>query len=159
MRPQLGKSQWLVALAIGALPLCAAYAHAASHGVASPSPIVVTFGREGGNMLPLRVTIDATGAVAISAPGRTTPSSVHLSPDALDGLRTLATAEGFAAMPLRQIGHGLPDVGGRYVGIRTGSALTVVHVRYVHNRAFDQTLRRAQRHGGPADLRRAGFAP
>jgi hypothetical protein len=138
MRPQRGKLPWLVTLAIAGLPLCAAHAHAASHGVAPPSPIVVTFGREGGNMLPLRVTIDATGAVVISAPGRATPSSVRLSPDALDGLRTLAAAEGFATMPLRQIGRGLPDVGGRYVGIRTGSALRVVHARYVHNRAFDQ---------------------
>ena len=84
------------------------------------------------------VTIDATGAVAISAPGRPSPSSVHLSPDALDGLRALAAAEGFAAMALRQIGRGLPDVGGRFVGIRTGGALKVVYVRYVRNRAFDQ---------------------
>ncbi len=138
MRQRLGSPQWWAAFAVGSIAPLVAHAHAASRGAMPPSPVVVTFGREGGNMLPLRVTIDATGSVAISAPGRTTPSAVRLSPDALDGLRTLAAAEGFATMPPHQIGRGLPDVGGRFVGIRTGSALKVVQVRYVHNRAFDQ---------------------
>lgn len=119
---------------------CAPHGDAAlRHAALGPtSPIVVTFGSEGGNMLPLRVTIDARGAVAISAPGRTAPPSVRLSQDALDGLRMLAAAEGFAAMPPHQIGHGLPDVGGRFIGVRVGGALKVVQVRYVRNRAFDQ---------------------
>ena len=89
-------------------------------------------------MLPLRVTIDASVAVTSSAPRRTTPSSMRLSPDTLDGLRTLAAAEGIPTMPSRQVGRGLPDVGGRFVSIRTGGTLKAVHVRYVRNRAFDQ---------------------
>ncbi len=140
MGQRLGQLFWGAALAVGGLtsiaPL-AAHAHAAPHRVAVPSPVLVTFGREGGNMLPLHVTIDAIGSVAIATPGRT-PPPVRLSPDALDGLRTLAAAEGFAAMPPRQIGRGLPDVGGRFIGVRTGGVLKVVHVRYVRNRAFDQ---------------------
>ena len=143
MRQRLGQLFWWAALAVGGLaviaPLTAlsAHVHAASHRVAALSPIMVTFGREGGNMLPLRVTIDATGAVAIASPGRTSPP-IRLSLDALDGLRTLAAAEGFATMPPRQIGRGLPDVGGRFIGVRMGGTLKVVHVRYVRNRAFDQ---------------------
>ncbi len=89
-------------------------------------------------MLPLRVTIDASVAVTFSAPRRPTPSSMRLSPDTLDGLRTLAATEGIATVPSRQVGRGLPDVGGWFVSIRTGGTLKAVHVRYGRNRAFDQ---------------------
>ncbi len=100
-------------------------------------------------MLPLRVTIDASVAVTVSAPRRPTPSSMRLSPDTLDGLRTLAAAEGSATMPSRQAGRAFPDVGGWFVGIRTGGRLKAVHMRDVRNRAVRPTLRRAQRCGGP----------
>jgi hypothetical protein len=36
------------------------------------------------------------------------------------------------------IGHGLPDVGGRFVTIYTASGVKSVHVRFVRNAAFDQ---------------------
>ncbi len=87
-------------------------------------------------MLPLRGTIDASVAVIVNAPRRPIPSSMRLSPDTLDGLRTLAAAEGSATMPSRQAGRGFPDVGGRFVGIRTGGTLKAVLVRDGRNRAF-----------------------
>jgi hypothetical protein len=50
----------------------------------------------------------------------------------------LAKAEGFFTMPARMIGHGLPDVAGRFITIYTASGVKSVHVRFVHNAAFDQ---------------------
>jgi len=122
-------------------------ARAASRGAAPPArprtvptSILITFGREGGNMLPLRVTIDAAGTVAVatSAPTNVGRPPVHLSQDALNGLFRLSVAEGFPAMPVRIIGHGLPDIGGRFIGMRIGGALKTVHVRFVRDRAFDE---------------------
>ena len=41
-------------------------------------------------------------------------------------------------MPGQIVGHGLPDVSGRFIGIRTASGTKTVHVRFVHAAAFDQ---------------------
>ena len=62
----------------------------------------------------------------------------HVSKDALNGLLALAKAEGFFTMPARMIGHGLPDVGGRFITMHTASGVKSVHVRFVRNAAFDQ---------------------
>jgi len=126
------------ALAVCRFASLASHADAAVHSAATvdTSPIVTPFGRDGGTMLPLRVTIDASVAVTFSAPRRTTPSSMRLAPDTLDGLRTLAAAEGSATMPSRQAGRGLPHVGGWFVGIRIGGTLKAVYVRDGRNRAF-----------------------
>lgn len=101
-------------------------------------PVLILFGREGGNMRPLRVTIDAAGTVAAGYPAGGGRTPIHLSKDALDGLLRLAVAEGFPTMPARMIGRGLPDIGGRYITIRTGGVLKTVHVRYLRDPAFDQ---------------------
>ena len=130
----------VLAVGVGPATAAASPSHAA---VASPSratavPIVVTFGREGGNVRPLTVTIDANGAVVTSYPVVGAPRHVRLSADALAGLLTLARAEGFFALPTRIVGRGLPDIGGRFITIHTASRTKTVHVRYVRNAAFDQ---------------------
>jgi len=146
------------ALAVCRFASIASHADAAVHSAATvdTSPIVTPFGRDGGTMLPLRVTIDASVAVTVSAPRRTTPSSMRLSPDTLDGLRTLAAAEGSATMPSRQVGRGLPAVGGWFVSIRTGGTLKAVYVRDGRNRAFAPLYAVLSGAGGPADLRAPG---
>jgi hypothetical protein len=53
-------------------------------------------------------------------------------------LLTLARAEGFSALPTQIVGHGLPDVGGRFIRIHTAHSTKAVHVRFVRVAAFDQ---------------------
>lgn len=128
----------VLALAVaGPLTARVSDAHGATRA-ASPAPIIFTFGRQGGNIRPLTVTIDSTGAVKTSAPAGGPAATVHLSPDALDGVMKLARAEGFFTMPAQMIGHGLPDIGGRFITIRTAGITKTVSVRFVHNAAFDQ---------------------
>ena len=123
-----------------AMPLAAM----ASHGdagrahlrpAAVQQPIFV-LGREGGNIRPLKVSIAGDGTVTVS--GMATSTQLHLSGDALNGLLKLANAEGFFAMPAQMVGHGLPDIAGRYITIHTSSMTKSVHVRFVRNAAFDQ---------------------
>jgi len=120
MRREYGWYLGRAALVVCVLVAVGPSAHAAGRGaVASmgsrtvPTLVLITFGREGGNMLPLRVTIDAAGTVAVttSAPSGTRQPPVHLSRDALNGLFRLSVAEGFPTMPTRLIGHGLPENG------------------------------------------------
>jgi hypothetical protein len=86
----------------------------------------------------LTVTIDANGTVKVSYTVAGAPANARLSQDAVDGLLKLATAEGFFAMPARIVGHGLPDIGGRFITIHTATATKTVSVRFVRNAAFDQ---------------------
>lgn len=99
--------------------------------------ILFAFGREGGNIRPLAVTIDDTGLVTTTTGGAMT-AHPRLTTDALDGLRTLARAEGFFTLPARIVGHGLPDAGGRFITIHAGTMAKTVHVRFARNAAFDQ---------------------
>jgi hypothetical protein len=105
---------------------------------AALSQRLIVLGTEGGNIRPLTVSIGGDGTVTVTGPvTRPTPAS-HLSKDALNGLLALAKAEGFFTMPARTIGHGLPDVGGRFITIHTASGIKSVHVRFVRKAAFDQ---------------------
>ncbi len=128
--------------ALGALALTIALpvAALASHGAAPPArPSAATpefvFGREGGNIRPLTVTIYSDGTVNNSI--GTTPK-FQLAPEALAGLLKLTQAEGFYRLPSRIIGHGLPDIGGRFITVTTAAGSKTVHVRFVKNAAFDQ---------------------
>jgi len=134
----VGVSLAAVVLA-GALPLAAMASHADAASAHQARPAVsqpqFTFGTEGGNIRPLTVTIGSDGTVAASW-GAT--ATVQLSKDATDGLMRLAKAEGFFALPSRIVGHGLPDIAGRYITVRTAAGAKTVHVRFAHNAAFDQ---------------------
>jgi hypothetical protein len=68
--------------------------------------------------------------------GNTT--AFQLSPEALAGLLKLTQAEGFYRLPSRIIGHGLPDIGGRFITVNTAARSKTVHIRFVKNAAFDQ---------------------
>jgi len=105
---------------------------------AAPERIVIAFGRQGGNIRPLTVTIDASGVVKASYAVAGAPAHTRLSQDTVDGLLKLATPEGFFTMPARIVGHGLPDIGGRFITIHTATATKTVSVRFVRNAAFDQ---------------------
>jgi hypothetical protein len=96
------------------------------------------FGREGGNIRPYSVTISTDGTVTARGPVSTTTRHLSDPTDVLAGLMKLARAERFFAMPGQIVGHGLPDVSGRFITIHTASATKTVHVRFVRDAAFDQ---------------------
>lgn len=112
-------------------------AHSAPATRAAATHALFSFGREGGNIRPLTVAIDDTGVVTVTPASATAPRS-PLTADALAGLLTLARSEGFFKLPPQIIGHGLPDVGGRFITIHTAATTKTVHVRFVRNVAFDQ---------------------
>jgi hypothetical protein len=112
-------------------------ARAQAQPAALSQPLIV-LGREGGNIRPLTVTIARDGTVTVTGPVTAPSPAPHLSKDALSGLLALAKAEGFFTMPTRMIGHGLPDVAGRFITIYMASGVKSVHVRFVRNAAFDQ---------------------
>lgn len=109
-----------------------------AHAHTLPAPFVFAFGRDGGNMRPLMVTIGMTGTVSMSAAAGGGRPLGPLSPDALDGLLLLAKAERFFALPTHIVGHGLPDVSSRFISIQTRRGVKTVQVRFVRNAAFDQ---------------------
>jgi len=109
----------------------------AARGSGQVPRTLFSFGREGGNIRPLTVTIDDTGLVTVT-PGDATAPRPHLAADALAGLMALARAEGFFKLPSQIVGHGLPDAGGRFITIHTAATTTTVHVRFVRDAAFDQ---------------------
>lgn len=134
-----GLGAGLAMLALAELPVAVLASHAGAVHAGSPhtgatTPLFV-FGREGGNIRPFKVTIGADGTVA----GTLTNAHIQLSPDTLNGLMKLARAEGFFTLPNRIVGHGLPDIAGRYISVTTANGVTKsVHVRFAHNAAFDQ---------------------
>ena len=89
------------------------------------------FGREGGNVVPMRAAIYPGGRVVVNGqPGR------HLTRAKVTALRRYAAAQGFAKIPRRIECPGtLPDVATLYV--KVGAARTV----FEHgscNRRFDR---------------------
>lgn len=97
------------------------------------------FGRRGGNIRPLSVTIDDGGQVsgAGSASGQNAPR--NLTPDVAKGLLKLAEAEEFFSMPASTACPGvLPDVGTLYVTINTTSGAKTVSVHGGCNASFSQ---------------------
>lgn len=121
----------------GALPVAALASHGTAQQPAALHQPAFVAGREGGNIRPSTVTIYSDGTVSVSGAGAGS-SHPQLSKDALDGLMKLARAEGFFTLPGRIIGHGLPDISGRYITIHSAGSTKTVHVRFVQNAAFDQ---------------------
>ncbi len=119
---------------LGAGSAAAVSAHAPR---AAATHTLFSFGREGGNIRPLMVSIDDMGLVTV-IPSDATATRPHLAADALAGLLTLARAEGFFKLPPQIVGHGLPDAGGRFITIHTAAMTKTVHVRFVRDAAFDQ---------------------
>ena len=111
--------------------------HARAQRPAPPQATFV-FGREGGNIRPYTVTIYNDGTVTASGPVSPTPRHLTEAVDTIAGLLTLARAEGFFGLPTQIVGHGLPDVGGRFIRIHTAHGTKTVHVRFVRVAAFDQ---------------------
>ncbi len=109
-----------------------------AHAHARPAPFLFAFGRDGGNIRPLTVTIGTTGTVTMSAAAGGGRPPGQLSPDALDGLLLLAKAERFFALPAHIVGHGLPDVSSQFISIQTQRGVKTVQVRFVRNAAFEQ---------------------
>ena len=98
--------------------------------VVAVSPSFV-FGREGGNVVPMRAVIYPGGRVVVNGqPGR------HLTRAKVTALRRYAAAQGFAQIPRRIECRGvLPDIATLYV--KVGRARTV----FEHgscNRRFDR---------------------
>ena len=130
----------VVALAF-ALPLGAHVSHGSVWGhpqrhVAPQAAFV--FGREGGNIRPYTVTILTDGMVMASGPVRTAARRLGDPQDAIAGLMKLARAEQFWAMPAQMVGHGLPDLSGRFISIHASGSTKTVHVRFVQVAAFNQ---------------------
>jgi len=94
----------LAPLVLAAVPFMAL--HSASSGVRThpvtvPAHVLFAFGREGGNMRPLSVMIDDTGAVTTSYASAGAHAPLRLSTDALAGLLDPPRAERFSALPTR----------------------------------------------------------
>jgi hypothetical protein len=133
----------LVILLIAGIPLgagaSAARAADMALAAANSAPVFVV-GQEGGRTAPMIVTIDGTGAVAVTSgkPAHSWRPRGHLSQDALDGLMKLAQAEGFFRLPSTIIAAGPTNSPARYISIRSRTRVTRVTVRLARNRAFDQ---------------------
>ncbi|GAC1396971.1 MAG: hypothetical protein NVSMB65_16060 [Chloroflexota bacterium] len=124
---------------VGASQAAAAPAPAVTHQGARAATPAFVFGREGGNIRPFVVTIDAGGVVTVTGGIRVLVPHAQLTPDALDGLRKLASAEGFPAMPARIDGLRVnPDVGALYIAMSGKAGVKKVRVHGVRNPAFAQ---------------------
>lgn len=130
-------------LAIPLSALASPRSQAQSATLAAP-PTAATatfvFGKEGDNLNPLAVTIYGDGTVRATGGlrPRTWMPRGRLSPDALDGLMTLARAEGFFNLPRSISGPGPGNSRGRFISIRTTTGTTRVAVRLVRRAGFDQ---------------------
>ena len=98
---------------------------------ASPSFV---FGREGGNVVPMRAAIYPGGRVVVNGqPGR------HLTRAKVTALRRYAAAQGFAQIPRRIECPGvLPDVATLYVRVRSGSRVRTVTEHGGCNKRFNR---------------------
>ncbi len=133
----------LASMLIAGMPMVAgagAARSASTTSAAVSSGPVFVVGREGGHTPPMVMTIDDTGAVAVTSgkPAHTWRPRGHLSQDARDGLLKLAQAEGFFALPATITAAGLANGPTRFISIRSGTRVTRVTVRLARNRAFDQ---------------------
>jgi hypothetical protein len=130
----------IVVVLAAALPLAAYAPHGSvrGHPQRRAPQAAFVFGREGGNIRPYTVTILTDGTVTASGPARTATRHLSDPADAIAGLMKLARAEGFWALPAKIVGHGLPDVSGRFISIHTAGGTKTVHVRFIQAAAFDQ---------------------
>jgi len=95
---------------------------------ATPSTTIVTFGIKGGNILPWKAVFKYGGSVKVIGRSKT---RTHLTDpeNTLNGIITLANAEGFFSMPSTTNCTGtLPDVASTYIAIKTTSGTKRVQV-------------------------------
>ncbi len=121
------------------LAILAAVAVPASTASAAPPP-PIAFGRMGGNVLPFRVSVSATGTVtAVGAqPGR-----ARVSPAALSALRVAVARAGLATMPTLTVCPGtLPDFAALWIRVGTRQVAVRGGCRPAFTRAY-QALARA----------------
>lgn len=118
-----------------ALPL-AVLAHGSARQAQPPT---FAFGRAGGNIVPFKVTIGATGRVTASGPVHVTTGASALSLPLRNGLAKLAQAEGFWTMSTSlSCGRVLPDVAGRFVTVTVGGKTRTVTERGTCYAAFEE---------------------
>ena len=100
---------------------------AAGNGIV-PTP-AIRFGRGGGNIRPMAVTIADSGAISYDGANPVT-TTYTISPAAVQGLERLAGAEGFWSMPQMTSAPGvLPDIATQFITMRLGCSATTYTVR------------------------------
>ena len=109
---------------------------AGSSGKRQPPPSFA-FGRAGGNIVPLKVTIGVDGRVATSGPVQVTATTASLP--LRNGLAKLARAEGFFTMASSlSCGRVNPDIAGRFVTVTAQGKTRSVTVRGSCYPAFEE---------------------
>jgi len=109
-----------------------------THAAAAMTQPAFVLGREGGNIRPYSVTIYDDGSVTTSGAVSAPSTRIHLSPDALAGLRKLAQSEGFYAMPTHIVGRGLPDIAGTFIRVTNRAGSREVHLLHARNTGYEQ---------------------
>lgn len=111
---------------------------AAGNGIV-PTP-AISFGRQGGNIRPMKVSIADSGTITYDGANPVT-TTYTISAAAVQGLQRLAGAEGFWSMPSLASAPGvLPDIATRFISLRMGCSTATYTVR-VHGGgvpAFDE---------------------
>jgi hypothetical protein len=105
-------------------------------GAVTAKPLYV-LGRQGGTILPFRVTIRTDGSVSVSGPLRRA-SDAPVSKQSLDALSRLVKAEAFVALPnLIRCRGGAAGSATRYIGVRVGTRYRTVFAAGHCNVRFD----------------------
>jgi hypothetical protein len=122
----------LGALAGSALMACSA-------GASRPAPVILAFGRTGGNAAPWAVSIANDGSLTTSGPVALVHPKPGVAPAELRHIAAFLTAERFSTLP-REIRcpDTLPDIAARYVTVSTGSRSRTVTERGICNTRFEK---------------------
>lgn len=110
------------------------------HVGANQKSLVFAFGRTGGNILPVRVSIFANGVVTVDGPVRAQQPGVHLSSDAIKGLVKLANAEKFFSLHKRMSGGLYPDSASLFIRLSSPGKARTVYLHATHNARFEELL-------------------
>jgi hypothetical protein len=108
-------------------------------GVKSKIP-VFAFGRTGGNIVPVKVSILSTGLVTVSGPVRAQQPGLRLSSDVIKGLLKLTSAEKFFSLPKHLSGGLFPDSASLFITVSTRARTRTVYLHVTHNARFEQLL-------------------
>ena len=101
------------------------------------APPTFAFGRTGGNIVPVTVTIDKNGHVSTTGTEQLTLTQATVA--LRNGLAKLARAEGFFTMPtFRSCGKINPDIAGQFVTVSAFGKTRTVTVRGVCVAPFNE---------------------
>jgi hypothetical protein len=129
----------VASLALPLLPAGPTTEAALSHQTSRASTPIILISRQGGNIRPFSVAIDANGVVTVTGTQQNTP--VTLQKAAVRGLLKLAQAERFFTLPLHIVGKRVnPDVAAISMTVRTAASSRTVTERGARNARFDQLL-------------------